>query len=138
MDKYNNNIIYKIVAKGSEANTNDFYIGSTSIGLNQRFYRHRSMCHNSTDRHYNMPVYQFIRNNGGIDEWIIETIEEYPCNSKLEAEQRERYYIELLKPSLNKLIPLRTAKERYYINREAILKKKKELYLIKKNLNINK
>ena len=137
MDKYNNNIIYKIVAKESN-NTNDFYIGSTSIGLNQRFYRHRSMCHNFTDRHYNMPVYQFIRNNGGIDEWIIETIEEYPCNSKIEAEQRERHYIELLKPSLNRIIPLRTAKERYYLNRDAILQRKRELYLIKKNLNINK
>ena len=85
-----------------------------------------------------MPVYQFIRNNGGIDEWIIETIEEYPCNSKIEAEQRERYYIEELKPSLNRIIPLRTAKERYYLNRDAILQRKRELYLIKKNLNINK
>ena len=139
MVNYNNNVIYKIIAKeNNNTNDNDFYIGSTSIGLNERFYRHRSMCRNSADRHYNMPVYQFIRENGDIDNWIIEKVEEYPCETKLQAEQRERYYIEELKPSLNRIIPLRTAKERYYLNRDAILQRKRELYLIKKNLNINK
>jgi len=133
---YSNNIIYKIINKNmiNDENNKNFYVGHTCLGLIPRFYRHRSMCRNITDRHFNMPLYQFIRNNGDIDNWQIIEIERYPCNNNKEAEQRERYYIELLQPTLNKIIPTRTAKERYYLNRNEILQKKKEYYLKKKSI----
>jgi len=56
-----------------------------------------------------MRVYQFIRENGNWDSWIVEQIEKYECD-KIEAEKRERHYIETLKPTLNKCIPTRTQK----------------------------
>jgi hypothetical protein len=50
-------------------------------------------------------------------------IEEYPCQNVNEAKARERYHIELLKPSLNCTVPNRTFKEYYEDNKEKILTK---------------
>ena len=69
---------------------------------------------------YNIFVYQFIRDKGGWDEWVMIPIEVFPCNDKKELEVRERHHIELLKPKLNKNIPTRTIKEWYEDNKEKI------------------
>ena len=38
-------------------------------------------------------------------------LQEYNCENKKQLEKRERYYIELLKSSLNGIIPTRTSEE---------------------------
>lgn len=88
--------IYKIVCK--DTSITDFYIGSTFTSISSRFNEHRYSCNNLTDTR---KLYVFIRNNGGIDNWEIIKLEDYPCNTDVEQRLRERLYYELLSPSLN-------------------------------------
>lgn len=121
---YENSIIYKL-KHNEDYDDNNIYIGSTSNFKNRK-YHHKNQCCNQNYRDYNFPVYQFIRANGGWDEWIMTPIEEYSCDSKKELEIRERYHIDFLKPTLNKNIPTRTKQEYREANREHISKKIKE------------
>jgi hypothetical protein len=52
-------------------------------------------------------------------------IEKYPCNDRLESNKRERYWIEILNATLNKVIPSRTYKEYYEVNKSKIEEKRK-------------
>jgi group I intron endonuclease len=105
---YSKTIIYKLCC--NDINITEIYIGSTT-DFKARKYQHKSSCNNEKNKRYNLKVYQYIRDNGGWDNWSMIMIEEYSCNSKLEAEKRERYYIEELKSTLNYNIPTRTIKE---------------------------
>jgi len=126
---YSKSIIYKLCCK--DPTIEEIYIGSTSNKRNRK-YGHKTDCNNCNSKGYNYFVYQFIRDNGGFQNWDMIIIEEFPCNSKNELECRERYWIETLKPELNKYIPSRTKKEytkKYYEeNKKEINKKNKEYY----------
>jgi hypothetical protein len=58
-----------------------------------------------------MNVYKFIRENGEWANWSIVVIEEYVAQNKNDLHSRERYWMEQLKPSLNKCVPTRTDQE---------------------------
>ena len=95
---YSKGIIYKLCCKNP--NIENIYIGSTT-NLKNRKKKHKSDCHNNNQRNYNGYKYEFIRDNGGFENWDMIMIEEYCCNSKKELETRERYWIEELKSDLN-------------------------------------
>jgi hypothetical protein len=59
-----------------------------------------------------------LSNEIGWENVSIVLIEAYPCDNKMEMERRERYWIELLKPSLNTVIPTRTREEYNHANRD--------------------
>ena len=120
---YSKTIIYKICC--NDLNITDIYIGHTT-DFKTRKNHHKSDCNNINNKGYKYYVYEFIRNNGGWDNWTMVMIEEYQCNNKLEASKRERELIEELKATLNKVIPTRTGKEYYIDNKEIILNKFKE------------
>lgn len=133
MNKYENGKIYKLV------NTVDdnIYIGSTHQPLTFRLSLHKS--HGKIK---NSKVYRHL-NSIGFSNVRIELIEEYPCTCKKELEDRERYWIENLKPTLNKNIPSRTKEEMREIkrrisqvyneaHREHINARMKELYWLRK------
>jgi hypothetical protein len=61
-----------------------------------------------------------LSNEIGWENVSIVLIEAYPCDNKMEMERRERYWIELLKPSLNTVIPTRTREEYNHANRDKI------------------
>ena len=103
MKVYINTVIYKIYCK--DETVNDVYIGHTT-NFNLRKNGHKSSCTNENNKYYKLPVYIFIRDN-----WQIEEIEKFPCNNYGEASQRERYWFENLKATLNKVVPSRTKKE---------------------------
>ena len=124
MPLYENGVIYKLKHNLDYDDLN-IYIGSTT-NFRGRKNCHKNNCYNEKSKKNNIPIYQFIRDNGGWDEWIMIAIEEYPCDSKKKLETRERYYIDLLRPILNKNIPSRTYKEWYENNKEIINQKKKE------------
>ena len=132
---YSKTVIYKIFCKDS--NITDTYIGHTT-NFNKRKNQHKHCCnsikYNENNKRYNLKVYQYIRENGGWDNWSMIMIEEYSCNSKLEAEKRERYFIEELKATLNIVIPTRTKKEYNKDYRE----KKKEYDIIYRKDNKDK
>ncbi len=121
---YSQTCIYKLVHK-DDVNNENVYIGSTT-NFRHRKTRHKSGCNCENDVSYNNPKYQFIRENGGWENWQMLEIEKYPCNDKREAETRERYWIEHYKSNLNRCIPTRSIKEYLQDNCYLISEKKKQ------------
>jgi hypothetical protein len=76
------------------------YIGSTK-DFKQRKIRHKSNCINNNDKNYNCKVYQMIRESGGWDKCEITPIEEYECETSIQAHIREEYWRRLYDPILN-------------------------------------
>jgi len=111
-------VIYKIICK--DINIKDFYIGHTT-NFSKRKIQHKS----SYNKGNNMLVYQFIRNNGGWENWDIILIESCKCEKFSDACKIEKKYIEDLKATLNKAKPIRTKKEYYEDNKEKINETKK-------------
>jgi hypothetical protein len=156
---YNNTIIYKIVC--NDLTIQDVYVGSTT-NFTKRKHTHKNNCISEKYHNHNLKVYEFIRNNGGWSNWSMIEIEKYPCNNKIEAEKRERYWYEELNAKLNSRIPYITWEEcneyyiknniirrsytdaqkkainKYYLsNKDKINQKKREAYQLKKELKKN-
>lgn len=124
MPKYENSVIYKLKHNEDYDDTN-IYVGSTSNFKNRKNC-HKTRCYNEKDKKHNYPIYQYIRANGGWDEWVMIPIEPYACNSKKELEIRERHHIDLLRPKFNKVKPGRTIKEWREDYKEQIAEKEKQ------------
>lgn len=71
-------------------------------------------------------IYQFIRTNGGFDNWDILQIEQYNCNTKQELLLRERYWTIQEKATLNKQVQGRTDKEYKQDNKDKISQQNKK------------
>jgi hypothetical protein len=134
---YSNCLIYKLCC--NDPSIRDIYVGNTT-NKTKRKQLHKSSCNNSNNKIYNSYVYQFIRENGGWDNWRMIILEEYQCENKNQAELRERYYIELLQSTLNtilrpamsrqeKLEYQKEYKEEYYeAHKDQIKEKSREYY----------
>jgi len=96
--------IYKLCCLDPEIT--DVYVGSTR-SWRQRKSMHKSRCNNETSECYNSHVYQFIRGNGGWENWDMVSLYTGQFESKLELLRKEREYLEQLGATLNKLIPSR-------------------------------
>ena len=83
--------IYKIVSK---IDRNKIYIGST-WDFTRRKREHKSHCYNKNCRDYNSPVYKYIRENGGLDEFELSIIECKNYDSSRERIIAEQYFINL-------------------------------------------
>ena len=105
---YNKSVIYKICC--NDISITNCYVGSTTNFI-KRKSKHKSSCKNERGIQYNQNVYQFIRAHGNWDNWDMIVIEEFPCDSKNQLHTRERYHMENLHATLNKVIPTRTLKE---------------------------
>ena len=101
-------IIYKLVS--TDINIKEIYIGST-CNFRTRKCHHKGRCNNETDKNYNLNVYKYIRANGGWDTFDMIQIEEVKHDTKQQLHTRERYWIEELKATLNRVIPTRTPAE---------------------------
>ena len=116
-------IIYKLFSKDAD----EFYVGSTT-NFHNRKNSHKSNCNNEKDKEYNSKKYQYIRDNSGFENWEFEILELGEYQDKYCMKDRERYFIETLKPSLNSDIPNRTDKEYYQDNQEKINEIHREYY----------
>lgn len=123
-----NGIIYKLFCKDYD----DFYIGST-IDFHHRKRCHKTDCNNKNRKSYNYKLYKFIREHNGFDSWEFEILELGEYENKYLLHDRERYFIETLKPSLNSAIPNRTDKDWYEDNKEYKKEKAKVYYQNNKN-----
>ena len=103
--------IYAIVPIEGNDEDPPLYIGSTT-NLKNRNYAHKTKCNNPNDKEYNKPLYKFIRDNGGLDNFIMVELVSEEVETKQEALELERTYINLLKPTLNKCRPIITIDER--------------------------
>jgi hypothetical protein len=128
---YSKGLIYKLCCK--DTSIKEIYVGSTT-NFTQRKKTHKSCCNKETSRGYNYPVYKFIRENGGWDNWDMVLIEFYPCETELELGRRENYFMIELQSSLNKNSPNiyethQEARHGYYENnKDYHNKKNKERY----------
>lgn len=92
-NKYQNGKIYKVYNINDEK---EFSIGSTYNALEQRFREHCNTARNGG------PCLMYVRmRRRGIQNFRIELIEEYPCNSQRELYRREQYWFDILKPTMN-------------------------------------
>ena len=103
MSKYDKFVIYKIYQ-------NDYpdmiYIGSTT-NFSQRKSSHKKNINNKTSKKYRYPLYQYIRASGGWDNFTIEIVEKFPCESKGQGLTREKECIEIYNAKLNSIKPIK-------------------------------
>ena len=102
MSDYSKAVIYKLYCK--DKTVLEFYIGSSHDEI-EREKNHKDHWNNENSEKYNYKVYNYIRENGGWDNWIFEVIEEFPCENKIELVIREQYHYDLLNPALNSKRP---------------------------------
>lgn len=115
--------VYKLVCK--DVNATEVYVGS-STSLRNRRACHKTRCGNKNDKAYNRPVYQYIRENGGWDNWELLPIERVEFDFKFELHERERHHMEALHATLNSQVPNRTRAEYNQDHREEIKQQKKQ------------
>jgi predicted GIY-YIG superfamily endonuclease len=120
--KYSKTTIYKLCCK--DINITEIYVGHTT-DMRRRKTKHKSACNNEKDKAYNYNVYQFIRANGGFENFDMIEIERYNAIDGYDATKRERYYIDELKATLNIGKPTRTPDEWCEANKEIIAEKAK-------------
>ena len=86
MNKYSRGKIYKITNNFNS----DIYYGSTIHTLNKRLGEHeRKFTLFIRNKYHWQQSFKILMNN----DYTIEKIEDYPCNSLRELQQREDYYI---------------------------------------------
>ena len=115
---YSKTSFYKLVC--TDPRITECYVGSTTNAV-KRKYQHRCVCNNSNSKQYNLPVYQFIRNNGGFINWDMLILEETSCENAIAARLKERMYLEREQATLNVYVPSRNDHEYYIDNRETLL-----------------
>ena len=123
MPKWDNGCIYMLRHK-DDVELENVYIGSTT-NFRGRKYEHKSSCNNQNHHNYNQSKYQYIRDNGGWDEWKMVWLEDYPCDNKRELLLREDEVMMQYQNRLNKYRTYTTdeekkeqKKEHYQANRE--------------------
>jgi len=76
---YQMSCIYKICCK-QDPNNNFVYYGTTT-DLVKRRHQHKINCYNPKKKQYYNSVYQYIRDNGGWDNWEILKVKDFPCDT---------------------------------------------------------
>jgi hypothetical protein len=121
---YSKTIIYKLV-HFDDLNDENIYVGHCT-NMTQRRHNHKKACCNPDNKEHNHYKYQFIRENGGWDQWQMILIEKYPCDDVDQARSRERYWKRELNATLNTYEPGRTKKEYYQDNLNKVLENAKQ------------
>ena len=93
--------------------TDDTYIGSTHD------LRQRLSVHKHKSRTMDTKLYTALGKHD-YGQWRVEVLEELEGSTRRERAERERHYIEELKPTLNTRIPCRTQLEHYYDKKRLI------------------
>jgi hypothetical protein len=93
-------IIYEI--KCNDANVEFNYVGHTTNFRNRK-HKHKSTCNNENGAQYNLKIYTFIRENGGWENWSMSPLEEYECETPIQAKIQEQYWIDIKQSKLNSL-----------------------------------
>ena len=109
MPDYQKGKIYQL----TNAVNDEIYVGSTIEDLHTRLYKHK---HDAG--RMQTPIYKLMGEIGK-DNFYIELIENYPCNSRTELLAREGHFIRE-RGTINKQIAGRGKKEYYNDNKERI------------------
>ena len=111
-----------------DKNVKEIYVGST-INIKKRHKLHKSNCTNINDKSYNRKVYQYIRTNGGWDNWLMDVFDEHECLNKRVAEKVEEFYRKSMGATLNERRCYTTQEEKkeYYEKNKEKLKEYRRL-----------
>jgi len=109
MPDYANCCMYKIISK--DINITDLYVGHTT-NFRERELHHLMNCRNPSKK-CQTKLYNFIRANGGWDNFEMIKIEDFPCSSKRDAETREQFLMIEMKSTLNNNKSIREDKNEY-------------------------
>ena len=101
--------IYRIVSKNQELK--NCYIGKTR-NLTSRIRQHKSDSINIQSRRYNLPMYQYIREHGGFENFEVINLKDIWIDGAENTSIHEQYYFELYGGFINCL-------NTYYPNRKA-------------------
>ena len=83
--------IYEI--KSTDTSIPEIYIGST-WDIRQRYWSHNSNCYNENSKEHNNPVYIYIRERGGWDNFEMNVIDNDEFENKLQRLVLEQLYID--------------------------------------------
>jgi len=89
--------IYKIYPK---QDCKALYIGSTT-NFTRRVYQHKKNSKNTRKKEF---LYKYIRAMGGFDNFVIEKVMDYPCETRQEGIKKEKELIESLNANLNSIM----------------------------------
>jgi hypothetical protein len=118
MNKYKFGKIYRIISPS----TDKIYIGSTTMPLCRRLQYHKTHYKRYLNGECNyVSSFEIVK----YDDYKIELICDYPCNSRTELERKEGD-IQREQTCINKRIAGRTYKEYYDENNEELLKYQKK------------
>ena len=118
--KYQNGKIYCIWSY----ETDEIYIGSTILSLDDRFKKHQNKYNLFLNNNFNfISSFEILKYKNA----QIGIIEEYPCNTKLELHRREGELQKKIK-CVNRHIAGRSRKEFYKDNKDILLEKQKIYY----------
>ena len=109
-DMMNTAKIYKLECR--DVKVTEIYIGATA-NMRVRRCKHKSACTKIGGRDYNCRVYQYIRENGGFQNWQMLWVAdiEYPVDRIDIKRATEARYIRELGATLNSEIPGRTGEQ---------------------------
>ena len=132
-------IIYEIVCK--DTTITDKYIGSTTK-YQKRLILHKSRSNNINGACCSNTLYNFIRANGGWDNFSMNKLEQYEYTEIICLKQRERLYYEIYEPTLNERAPYITPEQynahRYNIRRDKCIEYQKSYYNENRELILKK
>ena len=93
-------VFYKIISK--DKNIVSFYVGSTA-DWNVRKREHERACNKESCNNHNYKVYQFMRENGGWNNFEMVELGSLNNLNEWQARMTEQMYIDDLQPDLNML-----------------------------------
>lgn len=106
---YSKTFVYMLCCK--DPTITDVYVGHTT-NLTKRKASHKTDCNNPNNKSYNLYVYQFIRENGGWENWEMIVLETKSCIDKNDARQFERDWFEKKGATLNGRRPIISKEEK--------------------------
>ena len=83
--------VYCIFCK--DTNVQQVYVGSC-VDLNKRIRDHKKCSNNKNGKEYNKRLYQFIRENGGFDNWKFIWLEMFKTDDTIFLRQLEQNYMD--------------------------------------------
>ena len=122
---YDETCIYKLISK--DPDITETYIGHTT-NMIKRKQGHKYSCNDINGDRYHLNVYEYIRANGGWDNFNMILLERFSCKDQYEASAKEQEYITKLHSTLNSRSASRTDKEYREQNRDTIREKANLFY----------
>ena len=133
----NTYIMYEITC--NDANVEFSYVGHTTNFRNRK-NRHKTRCNNVNEKTYNLKIYKCIRENGNWYNWTMSPLEEYECETTIQARIREQYWMDIKQAKLNSVRAFTTTEQRkerkkettaqYRIDNEEQIKVKRQQFHI--------